>query len=240
MQLISISGACLSAVIFFCLEIQAQDISEDAGLIEPDGTPSVQVSASAPHPVAYALPVINAKNSQTIAGASLFFGSLAIEWGVLEPWAFRFNAHIAAHHDSVTSSDAGEAMGMLAASMGVGMIQIGGATTACAGASRVYGIYRETVSPDVNDVKVWIPYIIGWAARGAGGALGLIGGLSNNYGLSLTASMFSLAGEAAWTTSTIMSLVYSNRWTGKARRSLSVTPFYSQDKGSGLAISGEF
>ncbi|MBD3392562.1 MAG: hypothetical protein GF418_10780 [Chitinivibrionales bacterium] len=202
------------------------------------GTPQFQSPSShAP----YVMDVIRMKNAQTIFGASMYFSGMALEWTVLQPWAVRFSNHLSnVDPDSISDADAQESLNLLLASLPVGMMQIGGVSVACAGASRVYGAYVEGVSPEVKDAKVWIPYIIGWIGRGASGGLSVMAGLSQSVELSLVASVFGVAGQAAWTTATVMSLVYSGKRRGEARERLSVVPIYSPDGGTGIALQGTF
>jgi hypothetical protein len=169
----------------------------------------------------------------------VFFTGMALEWGVLTPWSLRFSRHLAAH-DTLSAADAGETIDMLLASLPVGALEIVGATAACAGASRVFGISHETVNTDIPDVKVWVPYEIGWICRALGDGLGFLAGLSKNNNLSLVGSGFSLLGEASWTTSTIMSIVYSGRWRNDAQMKLFITPTYAPHRGSGLVLGWNF
>jgi len=96
------------------------------------------------------------------------------------------------------------------------------------------------VSPEINKVWVWLPYGLGLAGRIIGTFLGFISGLSNNSDLLMVASVCSLAGQTAWTTSTVMSLVYSGRWSGEARQRLTFAPSYSPKNGSGISMVFHF
>ncbi|MBN1308126.1 MAG: hypothetical protein JXA18_09430 [Chitinispirillaceae bacterium] len=188
---------------------------------------------------AYALPAIRNTNGQTIAGATLFFSGVAFEWMVLAPWSVRFSNHLS-RYDTVRTEDSQEALGLLLASLPVGMLQISGASVACAGASRLKGTYTELVDPKIDEIHVWIPYIIGWVGRGFGSTLGFIAGFSNSSELSTVASYLSLASEIAWTTSTIMSLVYSSKWRREAVNRLTIAPGYSPKNGTTLTLDWSF
>ena len=232
--------------IVLCASVFSQDIYE----VDTSGsaTATDRETVSLPQPMrkptlsrerVYALPTIKRHNGQTVAGATMFFTGVGLEWLVLAPWSNRLNNTIA--QSETVSDEAGEeALLLLLSSLPVGMLQIGGASISCAGASRLRGTYQELVSPDIDEIRVWIPYIIGMIGRGLGGALGFIGGLSNSKELVTVASYTSLGGQIAWTTSTIMSLVYSSHWRKEARYRLAFTPGYSPRYGANLSLGLSF
>ena len=236
----------LLGAMLLCTSVFSQDIYEVDTIGNTTGNnretvalPQPIQKSTLPRERVYAFPTIKRNNGQTIAGATMFLTGIGLEWLVIAPWSSRLNNTIA-QSDTISEETGKEALMLLLASMPVGMLQISGASISCAGASRLRGTYQELVSPDIEKIRVWIPYVIGWIGRGVGGALGFIGGLSNSSELITIASYTSLGGEIAWTTSTIMSLVYSSRWRKEARHRLTVTPGYSPRYGANMSLKLSF
>ncbi|MBN1756764.1 MAG: hypothetical protein JW863_00510 [Chitinispirillaceae bacterium] len=73
-----------------------------------------------------------------------------------------------------------------------------------------------------------------------GSVMGFISGFSDNNSLGEAASYVTLAGEVAWTTSTIMSLCYSSKLLKIARYRLAVSPLYSQGHGVNCTMAWSF
>jgi len=135
---------------FIILLCYISAFAENSGIVE-DSTmdtntlQSTLISAEIPpvnRPELYALNTINSVRNEAIAGSVMFFSGMALEWGVLTSWSMRFNEHLEAQ-DTVTAKDGEESRMMLIASIPIGVLQIGGASIACAGASRVNGVMSK-------------------------------------------------------------------------------------------------
>ena len=159
-----------------------------------------------------ALPVIKRGQNRAIAGTVLFFGALAIDYGVMTPWA---NAVANKFSNSKTHDDsanaASEALLVLVADVPIGVLRTIGPTIACAGASRAYGAYRDGVDHSIPDILVWKPYIAGWVLGAIGGVCSTLGGLSQSKEVTTVGAVLSLGQEITWGWATIWSLVYSSK-----------------------------
>ncbi len=235
---ISITRKCLSLlvmVLFICgSSASAQGIYEIAtttSRLTGDSTSYPSASGILDRKRGYAFPTIRRQNAQTIAGATFFFASIGYKYLVMAP---RLNRIV--ESGTITSDDIEEARLLTILAVPVDMLRMCGASMACAGASRMRGTYSELVDPGIGEVYVWIPNIIGWVGRG----MGVLFGFTRNRGLHKVAPYFTLAGEVAWTTSTIMSLVYSSKLRSHARHRLTFAPGYSPEYGADCVMEWSF
>jgi hypothetical protein len=158
-----------------------------------------------------AIPVIKRGQNLAIAGTTLFFSAVAIEYGIMVPWANaianRFNSS-KTHDDSLSAAT--DALLVLVADVPVGILRTIGPTIACAGASRAYGAYRDGIDHGIPDILVWKPYIAGWVLGAIGGLCSTLGGLAESKDVATVGSYLSLGQEITWGWATVWSLVYAS------------------------------